>query len=120
MKVVINRCYGGFGLSRAAILAMREMGSEYARKEVLFGEHYSDGAANLYDDTKHGGQYGQLVGRNDPALVAVVERLGKAANGKVAILAVVEIPDDVEFEIDENNCGYETIHEKHRVWGNDV
>ncbi len=37
MKVVINKCYGGFGVSREAVLRMRELGSEQAKKVVLFG-----------------------------------------------------------------------------------
>ena len=48
-------------------------------------------------------------------LVDVVERLGKKANGESAELKVVEIPDGVEYEIDEYD-GVESIHEKHRSW----
>jgi hypothetical protein len=29
----------------------------------------------------------------------------------------VEIPDGIEWYIDEADCGSETIHEKHRWWG---
>lgn len=30
---------------------------------------------------------------------------------------IIEIPDDVEFEIHETESGYEYIAEKHRTWG---
>jgi hypothetical protein len=54
--------------------------------------------------------------RADPLLVQVVEELGAAANGSCASLKVVEIPDGVDWEIDEYD-GSETIAEKHRSWG---
>lgn len=53
--------------------------------------------------------------RHDPLLVKVVEELGDAADGSCAELKVVEIPDGVDYEIDEYD-GLESIHEKHRTW----
>lgn len=91
MKVVINRCFGGFSLSKAAF---KELGLPW-------------------------GGYGSLteteIKRDDPRLIACVEKLGEAANGDYAKLSVVEIPDDVEWFIDEYD-GNETIREKHRTW----
>ena len=87
MKVVINRCFGGFGLSRDALQALGYGDNEYPTIE-----------------------------RNDPRLVAVVEKMGPASYGMCAALRVVEIPDDVDWQIDEYD-GLETIHEAHRVWG---
>lgn len=54
--------------------------------------------------------------RNDSDLVAVVEELGEAANGRFAKLRVIEIPDGVEWQIEEYD-GLEWIAEKHRTWG---
>ena len=54
-------------------------------------------------------------GRADPILVQVVEELGNAANDRFAQLAVVEIPDGVEFEISEYD-GREHVAEAHRTW----
>lgn len=53
--------------------------------------------------------------RDDPLLIKVVEELGHKADGRCAELKIVEIPDDVEWEIDEYD-GSETIEEKHRSW----
>lgn len=53
--------------------------------------------------------------RTDPKLIQVIEELGKKANGSCADLKIVEIPDDVDWEIDDYD-GSETIHEKHRSW----
>ena len=48
-------------------------------------------------------------------LVEVVEKLGSAANGSHASLKIVEIPENVEWEIDEYD-GMEHVAEKHRTW----
>jgi hypothetical protein len=53
--------------------------------------------------------------RDDPILVAVVEEDAERASAKFAALKVVEIPDDVEWEIDEYD-GAEWVSEKHRRW----
>ena len=53
--------------------------------------------------------------RNHPMVVRVVEELGSAANGRCAELTVVEIPDDVNWEISEYD-GMERVAEKHRSW----
>ncbi len=85
MKVVINKCYGGFSLSEKAF---KELGLE--------------------------GPYDYLE-RHNPRLVDVVERLGKESWGGCAELKVVEIPDDVEYDIGEYD-GVEWIAEVHQTW----
>ena len=94
MKIVINKCYGVFGLSDKAKQRLREMG-------YPIGPY---GDINVYD-----------LRRNNVLLVKVIEELGDLANGKYSKLKVVEIPDDVEWEIEEDN-GIEWIAEKHRTW----
>jgi len=54
--------------------------------------------------------------RDDPVLVQVVEELGDAASGRHAKLKVVEVPDGIDYEIDEYD-GIERIAEVHRSWG---
>lgn len=88
MKVVINKCYGGFSLSREG---MEFLGLEW------------DGYGQYYDD------------RHNPKLVECVETLGDKANGRCADLQVVEIPDNVDYKIEEYN-GIEHIAETHRTW----
>jgi hypothetical protein len=83
-KIVINRCYGGFGLSYDALQAL--------------------GIESEHD-----------IERDDPKLVAVVESMGDKANSRNSQLIVVEIPDDVQYFIDEYD-GMECIRENHRVW----
>lgn len=92
MKVVINRCYGGFRLSEEAL-------NEYKRR------------ANVTENSFH--QWDIM--RNDPILVEIVEEMGMKANTRVSELKVVEIPDEVEWQIEEYD-GLEWIAEVHRVW----
>lgn len=53
--------------------------------------------------------------RANPLLIECVKRLGKKASARLAELKIVEIPDGVQYEIDEYD-GLETIHEQHRSW----
>ena len=92
MKVVINRRHGGFGLSSRA-------SREYCRLAAI--------SENDFDDYR--------VARDDPNLVAVVEQLGQAADGDCAQLKIVEVPDDVEWSIQEYD-GLEWVAEQHRTW----
>lgn len=90
--VVVNDCYGGFGLSERAF-------KEYKR---LAGVTSSD----LYD---------RDIPRDDPYLIKVIKELGMAANGPHANLKIVEIPGDVEWLIQEYD-GAEWVAEAHRTW----
>lgn len=55
------------------------------------------------------------LNRSDPLLIQVVEELGEEANGSCAELKIVEIPDGIEWEIDEYD-GNESVEEVHRSW----
>ena len=90
MKIVINDCHGSFGLSKEAL--------------ALYNERAGTVITHERD-----------IGRNNPILVEIVEQLGNAANGDFAELKVVDIPDDVEWIIQEYD-GDEWISEKHRTW----
>lgn len=56
------------------------------------------------------------IDRNDPILVRVVDELGERANNVFSELKIVEIPDDVIWEIDEDESGPEKVREVSRVW----
>ena len=114
-KVVINACYGGFSLSRAAFLRLRELGNEYALKEPDYGEYWSDGSGPLRESPMGMESFLYDIPRDDPQLVQVVEEMGEKAYGSPAKLRVVSIPDGVEWEIDCYD-GKEHVAEKHRTW----
>ena len=115
MKVVINRQFGGFCLSHEAIMRYSELTGlnllVFNKDAKLYGaDYYRDG---IEDDDHY--WLDHHIERNCPHLVQVVEEFGTEANGWAANLQIVEIPDDVEWEIHEYD-GIESIHEKHRVW----
>jgi hypothetical protein len=117
MKVVINRCYGGFGLSDQAIMRYAELKGinlvmEETDSDITGATFYVDG---IKDDEHYFSYYDLSGDRADPFLVQVVEELGKDANGRCAVLRIVEIPNDVEWDIEEYD-GQEWIAEKHRTW----
>ena len=88
-KIVINRCYGGFSISAACAKRMTELGHDVAE--------------------------GYQGSRSNPALVQAVEELGEDADGSLSNLIVVEIPDGVDWQIEEYD-GFEWVAEKHRTW----
>lgn len=115
-KVVINTCFGGFGLSHDAIMKWSEYSGIKIYSEVLGSSAYS---THYYtdpnmDNDSYWSEYN--LKRDDPALVRVVEEMGIDSWGKYAELKVVEVPDDVDWYIHEYD-GSESIHEAHRSWG---
>lgn len=71
----------------------------------------------LYDPSIHTLEARWEAGewRNNSLLIDCVEALGDGASGSFANLKVVEIPNGVDFEINDYD-GYEWIAEKHRRW----
>lgn len=141
MKIVINKCYGGFGLSHDAMMRYGELKGiklypETDPKYPSLTTYWtvppdsrltplSDGAfyaATQEERIESNRKYSQQtlhecgIARDDPALVQVVEELGEKANGNCASLSVAEVPDDVSWEIDDYD-GNERIAESHRTWG---
>ena len=123
-EIVINRCYGGFGLSAEAVRWMRARGSDRATAATLAGEPYPDGSGvkkmvcglDCVSDLRLPGElFDDYAWRSDPLLVECVKTLGEEASDGLANLAVVDIPDGVEWTIDEYD-GLESIEEAHRSW----
>lgn len=110
-KIVINTAYGGFGLSDKTIERLKELG--YDKKEI---EEDIIPEGILHD---HPFKYWGLfdIKRDSPLLIQIVEEIGKDANHRNVNLKIVEIPDDVEWQIEEAEDGTEWVAEKHRVWG---
>jgi hypothetical protein len=136
-RVVINSCHGGFGLSHEAMLRFAEIKEIdiYPEKGKWHCTYWlvpenervksAEGDAFYAMSIPERQAYNALceeqtiwdrdIPRDDPALVQVVEEMAEKANGRCARLDVIEIPDDVEWQIEEYD-GLEHIAEKHRTW----
>jgi len=147
MKIAVNKCFGGFGLSPLAKqeIARRKGKPCYFFTRDMRGNHYIpcalDEAKDAYivftytvpnpqdyrlDERDEDGLWKGANARSesisidfgertDPDVIAVIEELGAKASDKYARIEIVEIPDGVDWEIDEYD-GVETVHEKHRSW----
>jgi hypothetical protein len=93
MKIVINTCHGGFGISEEAEEIYR------TKKGIADDETF----------------WSRSIPRDDPILVEIVESMGEKSFGGFAELKVVDIPDGIEWQIDEYD-GLEWVAEKHRTW----
>ncbi len=112
MKIVICVKHGGFSVSRKAAERLAELGCEDAREEITSRDASPENPLSVLGRDS----YCNSIARDDARLVAVVEELGEAAaSGRYAKLKVVDVPDGVEWEIDEYD-GWEKIAEKHRTW----
>jgi hypothetical protein len=140
-KIVINTTQGGFGLSPAATLELYTRGSTaiVAQRVEDFFPEKGDGSAFDFDEQMYRWrEYWALgapldpfqtyfsmdgrfvltyekIARDDSDLVDVVEKLGANANGPLATLQVIEIPDDVVWQLEECE-GLEHVAEAHRTW----
>ena len=116
MKVVINTCHGGFGLSHKATMRYAEL------KGITLYPYVTNYITRKLKPYKEGGERPFIInyytapqkgeGKNeeywnkpndrcDPHLIQVVEELKEEANGEYAQLKIVEIPDDVKWTIEE-------------------
>lgn len=135
VKVVINECHGGFGLSHTAteVYLARKGKRAYwfntARDDKGLLDWnlppvrvHDPSASDMFlltyttPDAQEDSMFSDHdIPRDDPDLVAVVEQMGDEANDTFAKLKVVEIPDGIEWHVSEYD-GLEWIDEKHRSW----
>lgn len=137
-EVVINKCFGGFGLSDEAMLWLHEHGMEEIRTPAkeYFGDDYKaeeaykeflewkknpdshyfhtlfvdDGATVLsYYSTDNRGDF-----RTHPLLIQCVRELGHRANGWAAHLSIVTAFGP--FTIEDYD-GSETCEAVHEIYG---
>ncbi len=131
MKIILNKCYGGFDVSKEAyMLYAKKKGLElyqYAsdfvdikkciykktNDETLFKNYFiKDMGDNIEISNEDYTKYNLYLDdehRQDPILIEVVEELGDKASGRFGKLEVFEIPDNCYYEIDEYD-GIETIY----------
>jgi hypothetical protein len=93
MKVAINTCHGGFDLSPEGLYLYRER-------------------LNVPENLP---LQGWQIPRDDENLININNELEEVSWGKFSQLKIVEIPDDIEWEIGQYD-GIEWVAEKHRKW----
>jgi hypothetical protein len=125
MKIVINTCFGGYGLSEKAVgmyiertnmklhsyngIYLSILPDEYQKLVDIENKEKKSHSSNKFcwDYT--------YIKRTDHILISIIEKLGKEANKEYSDLKVIEIPDNVEYTIEEYD-GCEHIAETHRTW----
>lgn len=103
MKVLVNKCYGGYGTSKEAGLEwLKRTGAVYT---VLEDSYH---LIVEIDGERH---YMDHLDRTDPVLIEIFEEFGSEfTSGMHAELEIQEIPDGCEYEIGEYD-GKEWIDE---------
>jgi hypothetical protein len=121
-KIAYNRCFGGFGLSHAAVMRYAEL---KGLKLYAFVADYSSSRRDAYrpfteadnerqptihycttpefSNESYWSEYTAIRegSRHDPDLIKVIEELGEKANGFCAKLAIAELPAGTLYRIDE-------------------
>lgn len=137
MKVILNKCFGGFGISPACYKLYAEKKGLTLYPYIRQGDFYKRLNWENADDDRIGyidylttdrdviNYYDETVNKNffyiscehreDPVLIECVEELGEKANGNYADLVVVDIPDGLDYVIDDYD-GIETLHQKVQEW----
>ena len=130
MKIILNKCFGGFDVSKEAyMLYAKKKGlnlyiyeSEFKYGKFIYKKTNDTSIMNDYFIKDMGNNveisdknykkyllYLNEKYRQDPTLIEVVEELKDKASGRFGDLKVVEIPDNCYYKIDEYD-GVETIY----------
>lgn len=80
VPMVINRCHGGYGLSKDAAI-------EIAKRKGIEIKNYRDWPL----EANTGRPIEEIIRRDDPVLIDVVREMGDKANGECAKLEIVEV-----------------------------
>ena len=108
MKIVINTCYGGFGISEVAMRRYAELkGWDFVKNDRFY--FYAQNPNQKIETI-----FPHDLERDDPLLVQVVEELGEDADGPSSSLSVVEIPAGTSYRIDEYD-GMESVETRDTI-----
>ena len=96
MKIVLNKAYGGFGLSDGATRHLA------ALKHLTLFEKDCEFWTEFYLDKGHEVPFDlHELDRTDPHLVAIVEEFGALANGSHSHLEVIDLHSGQQYRICE-------------------
>jgi hypothetical protein len=102
-KIVYNGCFGGFGLSDAAVRRYLQIKGISFVEEVAKEMSFRPVSFRIGTDCMGNGEYFSYydIERTDPVLAQVVEELGKAASGSCADLCIVDLKPGTKYRITE-------------------
>lgn len=104
-KVALNKCYGGFGVSKkAAVKIMDKVINRIGYNPLSKIKKFEN---NINSEDNKACFISCYLQRHDPALIEVIEEMGEAANGDCALLEIEEINSKC-YKIEEYD-GYENI-----------
>jgi hypothetical protein len=145
-KIVINKRIGGFGLSYfglteytkrkgltlypyklGAIKSLVKIDNSLEYKNNYgyyiayftkdFGEIINLRSRCLDEDIRNHAFIIEDIPRGDPILIKIIEEFGSdKISSTYSLLKIVEIPDNIEWNLEESEEGIEWISEKHRIW----
>lgn len=122
MEIAVNKCYGGFDLSDKACERLVELGIPLLKynKSGNLPKKANDSPYIVKKDFlenlgKYYTSFTEYRWRTHPLLIQVIKELKKEANGRFGNIVIIEIPDNIDWEIDDYD-GIETIHEAHQSW----
>lgn len=107
MKIVINKCFGGFGLTDKAIemylnLATTDPDSKLFGAQIAKSKDSSDRVKwTLIYGLEAKSFYYCNISRTDPILIQVVEKLGNEVNDSYSNLQIEDIPSGTMYRINE-------------------
>ena len=94
MKIAINECYGEFCISEKFFDWLLE-------KNCPEAIAYKSTWDAIKDNKRYKGTINLEIARDNPLFIEGIETLGDLADGRFSKLKIVEIPDDVEWVIEE-------------------
>ena len=89
-KVVVNKCYGGFGLSFKAVAYIFDNMSQEEKYEMR-KDYKKESETDFWNIKKHIGANIENLPRHHKLLVEAVEKFGKEAGSKFCIPVIVHI-----------------------------
>jgi hypothetical protein len=93
-KIVYNACYGGFGLSPAAMNRYKEIKGLSSDQDI----------------------YDYEIDRTDPVLIQVIEELGDKANDTFSKLRIIDLPEGTMYRIDEYDGREKVMTQDNYEW----
>lgn len=137
MKIVINRSFGGFGLSFEAVLLYAKIKNI---KLYPYKIYQADRSSAIYKKVYHSiendciwllNDHGDIyinkgihydifspycIDRADMALVEAVHQLGERASGVFSKLKIIELPDNADYSIRHRHGMERIIYDGRSYW----